>query len=179
MSIAVVDRIGRTVLTVTGSRTLVVVAVAASVSVMVVSVGRAGPTSPAWPALVLVILAAFSLAAPDAFAGLVTLVGYGVWWAVVAEDAPLGWAFAAGVAGLVFHLALAHAAAGPAGAGTEPSVWWSLVVATVVVVAGAAALVVVVAGLEGRFQTPAAAVGIALVLVGTLPWLSSAAWNRD
>lgn len=172
--LAVVDRVGRTVLMITGTRVAVFLAVVGSVLVLIGSIGSAAPGSPAWPGLVLAAVALLALLFPDGQSGLVALLGYGGWWIVAVDGAPLVPAFVASVAGLVLHIALAHASAGPGGAATEPATALSLLGAGLTVVAGTAALALVVAGVRGSFETPAVAVGVTLALLALLPWLAAA-----
>lgn len=174
VNLAITDRVGRTVLNITGSSVAGLLAVAGSVLVMLIALRLAAPDAAAWPAALLIVVALLALTMPDGGAGLVLLFGYGIWWLSVVPASSVGWAALASVAGLVLHLALAHAAAGPAGAGTDAATARALFTQTLTIALGTVALAVVVLAAQDAFRTPVVLVGLALGLLALIPWLAKA-----
>lgn len=173
MTLTVMDRGGRTLALVTGGRAALWAAEVGSVSAMVAVAAASSPRAGLWPAALVLVLAALAVALPESEAGLLMLFAYGGWWFAAVRTASLGAVLVAAVAALIFHLALAHAAAAPAGAVIGLAVLRSVAVdvALVIVVTGAAAAVVSV--LNGaHLHSPPFLIGVALLLIGLLPWLA-------
>ncbi len=139
----------------------------------VAAVHVVAPGAPWWPSALLVLLALVSTAVPDSAAGLMTLGAMVAWWLIAAEDPTVWWGLLVAACGLMFHAALAHAAAGPTGC--TPS--WAAVgrlarrCSAVLLVTAGLALVVEVA--EEGGEPPALVVGVTLALVGALPWYAA------
>jgi len=167
------DRDGTRLLTITIPGIVVRVLTVAPVAIAVGAVHRVAPDTPWWPSLLLVLLAVVSAELPDSGVGLFTLGGLGAWWLIAVPASAVWWGLLVACCGLVFHAALAHAAAGPQGA--TPT--WAVVArlaqrcAVVLLVTGGLAVVVEVA--EEWGEPPALLVGITLALVGALPWLAA------
>ncbi|RHW27954.1 hypothetical protein D0Z08_06625 [Nocardioides immobilis] len=131
------------------------------------------PETPWWPSLVLVLLAVISAEVPDSGAGLVTLAGLVSWWLLAVPEDTVWWALLVATCGLVFHVALAHAAAGPPGATPTWAVVRQLAGRCGLVLLVTTGLAVVVEVAEEWGEPPAVLVGITLALIGILPWLAA------
>jgi len=173
------DRDGTRLLTITVPGIVVRVLTVAPVAIAVGAVHRVAPDdTPWWPSLLLVLLAVVSAELPDSGVGLFTLGGLVAWWLIAVPASAVWWGLLVACCGLVFHAALAHAAAGPRGA--TPT--WAVVArlaqrcAVVLLVTGGLAVVVEVA--EEWGEPPALLVGITLTLVGALPWLAAQGARR-
>lgn len=177
---AVRDRRGHVLAVLTWSSLGLAATELGSILTMVLVAATAAPGAERWPAAVVVALAAVAVALPDSAAGLLTLLGYGAWW--LAADRHASWAAAlvAALAALVLHVALAHAAAAPAGAVLRPAVVGALAreLGMVAVATGLAALVVAAMDRSG-WRAPPYLIGVALVLIGALPWVALDAGSRE
>jgi hypothetical protein len=124
-----------------------------------------------WPSLALLVLAVGSAGLPDSGVGLVTLGGLAGWWLVAVPEPTVWPALVVSCCGLVFHVALAHAAAGPTGFAPTRTAVRRLAVrcGAVLLVTGGVAAVAEAA--EEWGEPPALVVGLTLALVGALPWL--------
>lgn len=167
------DRDGTRLLTITVPGVLVRTLTVAPVVVAVGAVHAAAPGTPWWPSGLVVLLAVAAAMLPDSGAGLMTLGGLVAWWLVAVQEPAVWWSLLVAGCGLVFHATLAHSAAGPPGC--TPT--WTVVrrlagrCAAVLLVTTGLALVVEVA--EEWGEPPALAVGLALALVGALPWYAA------
>lgn len=145
-----------------------------SLSLMLATAAATVPRAELWPAAVVIVLGAAAITTPDSVAGLFTLLAYGGWWFAVDPSAPLAAVLVVAVAGLVFHLSLAHAAAAPAGAKTQIAVLRSLLKDAGIVVLATGVASGVITALDGSsVRTPSFLIGVALVLVGLLPWIAA------
>ena len=173
MTWTVQDRRGRTLAIVTWGLVVIGVAELGSVVTMVGLAAAHAPRTELWPGLVVIVLAALAVAVPDGPIGLLTLLAYGGWWLVADRTAPWTAALVVALAALVFHVALAHAAAGPAGVAIAPAVARSVArdVGVVAALTGGAALVVAVLDGSG-LRAPSYLIGVALILIGLLPWIA-------
>ena len=171
--ISIEDRRGRRWFVITPSRLAVVALVLGSVGVAIGSLLLTGPRGPTWPALVIALLALIALLLPDSEAAMAAMMAYGAWWFSAVGDVTTPWAVPAAVALLVFHAAVAHAAAGPAGIATDRTTaraWWRaclLASAPTVLVFGVVTLA------RDAASTPPAIVGLTLLLVMLLLVLAS------
>lgn len=180
MSLAVLDRKGRTVAVLSPGRVALAVAEIFSVATMVCTVIAMAPDQPLWPAALVIVTAAVAITLPDSGAGLCTLLGYGVWWLAAGGDGPWPWAVVGSIAGLVFHVALAHAASAPSAAITEPTAARALIGAAAVVALATAAVGALVAIItKSGLETPALLIGVALAAVALAPWAASAGGTAD
>jgi len=167
------DRDGTQLLTITVPGIVVRLLTVAPVAIAVGALHRVAPDTLWWPSVLLVLMAVVSAALPDTGAGLVTLAGLAAWWLIAVRESEVWWGLLVACCGLVFHAALAHAAAGPPGC--TPT--WSAVVrlarrcgGVLLVTAG---LAVVVEVAEEWGDPPTLVVGLTLALVGALPWLAA------
>jgi hypothetical protein len=179
MTMTVSDRGGRPVAVVSVGRVLLWVAEVGSVAVMVSIAAVSASRVEGWAAAVVILLASLAIVLPESEAGLVTLLAYGGWWFAADRNASLGAVLIAAVAAAVFHVALAHAAAAPPGAVMRLAVLRSLAtdLAIVGVVMGAAAIVVSL--IDGaHLHSPSFLIGLALVLIGVLPWVAVTRGSR-
>lgn len=175
MTMTVSDRAGRTVAVVSAGRAFVWVAEVGSVSAMVAVAAASAPRVELWAAAVVIVLAALAVVLPDTEAGLLTLLAYGGWWFAGVRHVSAGAVLVAAVAALIFHLAIAHAAAAPPGAATSLAVLRSVAldVAVVSLVTGAAEIVVSLMD-DTHLHSPSFLIGVALALIGLLPWAAAA-----
>lgn len=177
--LAVRDRRGRLLSVVTGGQAVAWVAELGSLVALVTVGAVVASPSLRWPSVLVVILGSLAMVLPDSEAGLLTLLGFGGWWLVAERSASWVAVFVAAVAGLVFHLSLAHAAAAPSGARTQPAVMVSSVLRAGLVALATGITVATVAGLERSGErAPAFMIGAALVLVGLIPWAASLRGHR-
>ncbi len=167
------DRDGTPLLTLTVPGIVVRILTVAPVAVALVVLHLEAPDAWWWPSLALLVLAIGSAALPDSGVGLVTLGGLVAWWLIAVQEPAVWWAFLVSCCGLVFHVALAHAAAGPSGCGPTRAVVRRLATRCAGVLAATAALAVVVEVAEEGGDPPALVVGVTLALVGALPWLAA------
>ncbi|MDZ5622976.1 hypothetical protein [Nocardioides bizhenqiangii] len=166
------DRDGTQLLTLTIPGIVVRVLTVAPIAVALAELHRVAPDVSWWPSFALLVLAVGSAGLPDSGVGLVTLGGLVAWW-LVAVQQPATWsALVVGCCGLVFHVALAHAAAGPPGFAPTRAVVGRLALrcAGVLLATGGVAAVVEVA--EEGGEPPVVVVAITLALVGALPWVA-------
>lgn len=176
--IAVEDREGTPLLTITVPRVVVRLFAVAPVAIAVGVLHRVAPDALWWPSALLVLLAVLSAELPDSGAGLVALAGLVAWWLIAVREPEVWWGLIVACCALAFHATLAHAAAGPSGC--TPA--WVAVLrlarrcgAVLVATAGLAALVAA-AGEWG--EPPTLVVGLTLALVGALPWLATRRTDR-
>lgn len=180
MTWVVRDRRGRTLAVLTWGSVAVGAAEVGSLLTMVGLAMSAAPHGELWPAVVVIALAAVAVALPDSAAGLLTLLGYGAWWLIADRHAPWPATLVAALAALVLHVALAHAAAAPAGAVTRAAVAWALA-GELGLVAAATSLAALAAAVLARsgWRAPPYLIGVALVLVGLVPWVALDAGSRE
>ncbi|MGN6722179.1 MAG: hypothetical protein ACTHJM_06165 [Marmoricola sp.] len=147
------------------------VAEVGSVAAMVSVAAASASHVELWAAAAVTVLGSLAVVLPESEAGLLTLIAYGAWWFAVDGHASMGAVLAAAMAAMVFHVAIAHAAAAPPGAVTRLAVLRSLAVdvASVGLVTWAAAIVVSLVD-GAHLHSPSFLIGVALVLVGALPW---------
>ncbi len=167
------DREGARLLTITLPGIVVLILTIAPVAIALGALHRVAPDTPWWPSLVLVLLAVISAEVPDSGAGLVTLGGLVGWWLISVQEPTVWWALLVACCGLVFHVALAHAAAGPSGCAPTRAVVTQLAGRCGVVLLMTAGLATVVEVAEEWGEPPALVVGLTLALVGALPWLAA------
>lgn len=173
-SLVVASRHGRPLLRLSWARVLTAAALLLPMGGAVLALLLAAPGTPPWPAFLVALAVGWAVALPDGLGGLVALLGYALWWAEAVPDPTTPWALLAAVSLLVFHAAVARAAAGPWGCPVEAPVLARLgrdLLAVVTVTAGVAWLAT---ASRGWFEAPLLLVAAALVLVGVLPWLSDA-----
>lgn len=172
--LVVEDRSGARLLTITVPGGVVRLLAVVPVAVAVLAVHRAAPGTPWWPSVLVVLLAMVAVAIPDSGAGLVALAALVGWWLVAVPDPSARSAYLVAGCGLVFHLALAHAAAGPRGCAPSAAVVGRLAARCgwLLAVTGAVALVTGVG--EEWGEPPAIVVALTLALAGALPWLAAA-----
>lgn len=166
------DRDGTPLLTLSIPGIVVRLLTVAPVVIALVVLHAIEPDAVWWPSLALVVLAIGSALLPDSSVGLATLGGLVAWWLVAVPEPDVWWALLVSCCGLVFHVALAHAAAGPSGFGPTRAVVGRLAMrcgGVLLVTTGVAAVVEVA---EEWGEPPAVVVGITLALVGALPWLA-------
>lgn len=173
IGLAVVDRRGRRLGTVSWARALTWLGVIGPVFVVTVLMTRVAPDAPWWPGPVLLALAVATAGLPDSPIGMVTIAGAGAWWVAVAEDAPRSASPLVAGALLVFHLATAHAAAGPPGRVADPGSVLRLVRGAAPVLAATFALCLVAVAAEDRVVVPPVVLGAALLAVAGVPLLVS------
>lgn len=167
------DRDGAQLLTITIPGIVGHVLTVAPIAIAVGALHRTAPDTPWWPSALLVLLALVSAQVPDSGAGLMTLGGLVAWWLIAVQEPVVWWALLVASCGLVFHLALAHAAAGPTGcAPTWPTVG-RLARRCAIVLLVTVSLAVVVDAAEAWGEPPALLVGITLALAGALPWIAA------
>ena len=172
-SVSVEDRHGRRWFVITPSGLAIDALVFGSVGTAIGSLLLTDHHGPTWPALVIGFLALIALLLPDSEAAMATMMTYGAWWFYAVQDVTTPWAVPAAVALLVFHAALAHAAAGPAGIATDRTTaqaWWR---ACVLASAPAVLVFGVVTLARDAASTPPAIVGLTLLLVMLLLVLAS------
>jgi hypothetical protein len=166
------DRDGTPLLTLTVPGIVVRLLAVTPVVVTLAVLHRSAPDAVWWPSLALVVVAVGSAGLPDSVLGLVTLGGLVAWWLVAVQEPAVPGVLVVAGCGLVFHVALAHAAAGPSGFGPTRAAVRRLTArcAALLLFTGGVAAVVEVA--EGWGEPPAMVVGVTLALVGALPWLA-------
>lgn len=144
--------------------------VVAAVGVAVGLLRYAASDAPAWPGLVLLLLALLAGLLPDTGLGLAVLGGYGAWWAVAVDEPTTPWALPAALALLAAHAVLAHASAGPGDqvCGPTTRITW---LRDVALVALATCSVAAVAALAGGVETSELAAGAGLLLLAGLVWV--------
>lgn len=169
--ISVVDRSGHRLITIDKPRVLTWLAVVVPVLFAVDTLRRLAPEAPPWPLIAIVLLAVVAAGIPDSGAGLLVIVGYGAWWLLVAPYPGPGTALVIGLVLLVFHLALAQAAAGPPGCRPSAAAVGSLVVRGEAVAVVTCCVALVAAFGPGRLVSPAAFVGLSVLALASLPWL--------
>ncbi|KAA1425609.1 hypothetical protein [Nocardioides antri] len=165
------DRSGARLLTITVPGVVVRLLTVVPVAVAVLAVHRVAPGTPWWPSVLVVLLAVVAAEVPDSGAGLVTLGGLVGWWLVAVPEPSAGWTFVVACCGLVFHLALAHAAAGPRGCAPSAAVVGRLAARCGGLLAVTGAVAVVAAAAEEWGEPPVVLVALTLALAGALPWL--------
>jgi hypothetical protein len=171
------DRQGRRIGTLSVANVLAWLAIVAPVVIAAQVIRAAAPTSPWWPAVVLVLLAVATADLPDSMFALSTVLGTAGWWIAVVEDVRLGPTVVVALALLVFHVAAGHAALGPPGRDDDRAVLRG-VVARIAQVGALTVVLAAVAGVAtGRVDVPPVALGIALLATGALPWLAGR-WKR-
>ncbi len=167
------DRGGTPLVTLTVPGIVVRLVAVGTIAVALAVLHRVAPEIPWWPSLATLVLAVGSAAMPDSAVGLVTLGALAAWWLVAVDEPAVWWALVVACCCLVFHVALAHAAAGPSGFGSTRAVVRRLATrcgAVLLVTAGVAA----VAGVAKEWgEPPALVVGITLALVGAAPWFAA------
>ncbi|KAA1418611.1 hypothetical protein F0U44_08920 [Nocardioides humilatus] len=166
------DRDGTRLLTLTVPGIVVRLLTVLPVLVALAALHRIAPGAAWWPSAILAAMAAVSAEVPDSGAGLVTLGGLVAWWLLATDQAGTGWALLVAACGLVFHVALAHAAAGPPGCAPTTAVVARLAVRCAVVLLVTAAIALVVEVAEEWGEPPTLIVGGTLAIVGALPWLA-------
>lgn len=170
MSLTVVDRRGRTIAALTPGFLVVASVEIAAVVLMASAVVVAAPGAPLWPAALFIAVAAVAATSPDSTAGAIALVGYGGWWLAVVEAPAWPLVVAAALAALAFHLSLAHAAAAPSGASAPLAVVPGLVLEATVGGVVAAVLAIFVSAINGAsVTTPAALIGVTLLVIALIP----------
>lgn len=165
-------RSGRRWLVTTPARAAVVALSLASVAVSLGCLLLTTHRGPAWPAVVVVVLALVTTILPDSWAALVTLLAYGTWWLVAVQDPTTPWALPAALGLLTFHATVSHGAVGPpriAGERATLRRWWRDC-AVVAVPTALAAVMVTVA--HDPSSTPRLVVGVTLLLVALLLWVT-------
>ena len=167
------DRDGTPLLTLTVPGVVVRLLAVTPIVVAIAVLHRVAPDVHWWPSLALVVLAIGSAGLPDSILGLVTLGGLAAWWLVAVQDPAVPGTLVVAGCGLVFHVALAHAAAGPSGFGPTRAAVRRLTArcAALLLFTGGVAAVVEVA--DEWDDSPALVVAATLALVGTLPWLAA------
>ena len=166
------DRDGTQLLTLTIPGIAVRVLTVVPIAVALAELHRVAPDALWWPSFALLVLAVGSAGLPDSSVGLVALGGLVAWWLVAVPEATPWSALVVSCCGLVFHVALAHAAAGPTGFGPTWAVVGRLATRCVAVLLATSGLAAVVVVAEEGGEPPAVVVGITLALVGALPWLA-------
>lgn len=171
--LAIEDRSGTTLLTITVPGLVLRLVAVLPVAVALGALHAVAPEAPWWPSVAVGLLAVVAAELPDSGAGLVALGGLVAWWLLAAVDPAAWWSLLVAACCLVSHVALALAAAGPSGCAPTPDVLRRLAVrcGTVLAVTAAVALVVDVA--EEWDEPPSLLVGVTLGLVGALPWLAA------
>ncbi|WP_183098520.1 hypothetical protein [Nocardioides pelophilus] len=169
---ALEDRDGTQLLTITVPGIVVRLSAVAPIAIAVGALHRVAPDALWWPSVLLVLLAVLSAELPDSGAGLVTLGGLAAWWLIAVPEPEVWWGLLVACCALVFHAALAHAAAGPSGCAPT----WLAVLRLArrcggVLVATTGLAAVVEAAAEWG-EPPMLVVGLTLALVGVLPWLA-------
>lgn len=169
-SVSIVDRRGHRWATLSWPRAAVWAATLTPVLVAISLVRLAAPGTPWWPVPVLLTLAIATALLPDSPLGLVTLAALAGWWLLTVPDPSSGRTVVLATALLGFHLAVAHAAAGPPGFGTAGTVRLRMLVRAVPLLAvttGVASLT----ALSGGWVPPIAVVAGTVLLIGALAWL--------
>lgn len=131
---------------------------------------RAAPGAVLWPALIVLVLAAFTALRPDSPRGAFFLTAYAVLWLLSVPDETTLWALFAAWHLLAFHAAVAFASSGPAGQLPDPmSVRRWLVDAGLVALA-TWAVWLLAAWLHESTRSSEMLVGATLLLVVGLIW---------
>lgn len=167
------DRDGTPLLTITVPGVVVRLFAVAPIAVAVGALHRVAPDALWWPSALLVLLAVLSAELPDSGAGLVTLAGLAAWWLVAVPEPEVWWGLLVACCALVFHAALAHAAAGPSGCTPTWVAGLRLARRCAGVLVATAGLAALVAAADEGGEPPALVVGLTLALVGVLPWLAA------
>ncbi|WP_203337779.1 hypothetical protein [Nocardioides limicola] len=154
----------------TWARALTAAALLLPMAGAVLALARAAPGTLLWPAIVLAAAVAWTATFPDGLGGLVTLLGFGGWWAVVVADPLTPWVLPAALCCVGFHAVVAQAAVGP----------WGIRIPAAVLrrglrdLLGVAAITVGIGSLAisaaGSFEAPM------LLIVGTLGLIATLAW---
>lgn len=173
-SLSLLDDAGRRVLTVTVTRVVVGAAMVLPPLVAVVVTWQVADSgSPWWPAPLLVALVPFAAALPDSGIPGLVLAGTGAWWLAAVHEPSLPATLLVAACFLVFHVATAHAAAGPPGCRPSAVVVGSLVARTGGLMAITAGVAAAAAPVDEVVGTPPVLVAAALVAVAALPWALS------
>jgi hypothetical protein len=167
------DRDGTELLTLTIPGLVVRLLTVAPVATALAVLYAIAPGAAWWPSAAVLLLAVLSAELPDSGAGLATLGGLVGWWLVAVPEPAVWWALVISGCCLVFHVVLAHAAAGPSGAGPTRAVVGRLTMRCAVVLVLTAGVAAVVEVAEEWGEPPALAVGITLALAGALPWFAA------
>lgn len=167
------DRAGARLLTITIPGIVVRLLTVGPVVVALGALHAVAPGAAWWPSALLALGAVVAAALPDSGVGLVTLGGLAAWWLLSVPAGEVWWALLVSWCGLLFHTALAHAAAGPPGATPTRTVVARLAQRCGVLVLVTAGIASVVEVVEEWGEPPALLVGITLALVGALPWLAA------
>lgn len=167
------DRDGTRLLTITIPGIVVRILTVAPVAIALGALHRVAPDTLWWPSAILVLLAVVSAELPDSGAGMITLGGLIAWWLISVGEVAAWWALLVAACALVFHTALAHAAAGPPGCAPTWSTVRRLAVRCAAVLLVTSGLALVVEAAEEWGEPPTLMVGITLALVGVLPWLAA------
>lgn len=167
------DAAGRRLLTVTLTRVAVAAAVLVPAVVAIAVTWRLSVDLAWWPVPLLVVLLAVAAALPDSGIPAFFLAGLGAWWLAAVREPPVSATLAVAACLLGFHVAIAHAAAGPPGCEPSGAVVRSLLGRTagvLVITAGLAVIALLVDDVSGA---PPVLVAVTLVAVAALPWLVS------
>lgn len=175
MSLDIVDRRGGIVLAITVLRVLAWLAVLLALAAMCLAVLLASEVAMLWPGLVVLFLVPIAFVFPDGNAGLLALLAYAGWWLFAVDSPAPGPALLGATGALALHLLLAHAAAGPENAATQPAVVLATLQHALVVLAGTVLVTALVLAVDGSFRTPAVVVGLVLAAVGALVALADRA----
>jgi hypothetical protein len=170
--VVLLDREGRRLGVITLTGLVTALSIVVPIGLVAVLVLALAPGGPWWPAVVVTVLALLTAAAPDSGFGFVTLVATSAWWLLALDEDALGWSLPAAACLLAFHLATAHAAAGPEGRSVDPAVVRRLAASAAAVLAGVAGLWLGALAVVGRADVPAVLSAAALLAVGALPWLA-------
>ena len=172
------DRQGHRIGTLSVANVLAWLAIVVPIIVVAEVTRASAPTSPWWPALVLVLLAIASAELPDSMFPLTTVLASAGWWIAVVEQVRLGPTLVVALGLLVFHVAAGHAALGPQGRDDDGAVLRGVVTRTAAVGALTVVLGAVADVTTGRVDVPPAGLGLALLAAGALPWLAGR-WKRS
>lgn len=167
------DRSGTRLLTITVPGAVGRLLTIAPVVVALLALHHLAPGTPWWPSVLVALLAVVAAELPDSGVGLFALGGLVAWWLTAVRDPTTGWAFLMACCGVVFHLALAHAAAGPPGCVPSRAVAARLAMRCGWLLLATGALALVVEGAEDWREPPTLVVGVTLALAGALPWLAA------
>ncbi len=162
------DSVGLDWLTVTPSRAVVRVMILAPAVLAIVAQQFAAPSSPMWPAIFVLPLAAYSARSPDSVAAAFFITAYAVWWLMSDSDETSLWCLIAALSVLVFHASVAFAAAGPRGQVSDRASVMRWLRDTGAVAMATWGTWLVVAGLHDSTQSSEVLVGLALFLVAGL-----------
>lgn len=166
------DRTGAPLVALTVPGVVTRLATVAPIAVALAVLHRLASDPPWWPSLAVLGLATAAAAFPDSAVGLATLGGLVAWWLVAVEEPAVWWAVLVSGCALVFHVALGHAAAAPAGASPSRGVVGRLAARCGGLLLITVAVAAFAEGANGWGEPPVLAVGLTLALVGALPWLA-------